>query len=461
MSSRRTQNPAMRFLDKHFSSDVMSVPQIIGLIIPLFIEQVLIRVIMMLNSTMVASYGPEAVSAVSMVDSLNNLIINFFVAVATGCTVVVAQYYGRKERENASLTAAQATGSAVLMAILICGILLVFEDQVIGLFFGQGDPLFQEYCATYLMACAISYPFYALIQTAIGAMRGSGNTRTSLYFSVALNALNILFNFIFLNVFRLGILGISISVIACRVLVAGFTLFYMLRSNDELKPIHFVKPIFSIQRSVMMVAIPNGLEQLFFHGGRMLTQIFIVGFGTMSTAANAVSFNFQSLTQIVGGTMQLAIVTIAGQCIGAGRVDLVKWYMKNICLASIAGTAVLALIGGLLLPPYVGLFDLPAEANEMALVISYVSLIAVVAFWTTSFVLPGVLRAAGDGNYTSISALLSMWLVRVVLGYVLGVRLGFGIYGVYAAMFIEWPVRSVFYMLRLRGDKWYRHRVIE
>jgi Na+-driven multidrug efflux pump len=235
----------------------------------------------------------------------------------------------------------------------------------------------------------------------------------------------------------------------------------MLRSNDDLRPVHFLKPIAHLQRSVMIVAIPNGLEQIFFNGGRMLTQIFIVGFGVMSTAANAVTSNYQGLIQIVGGTMQLAIVTVVGQCIGAGRVDLAKWYMKQLCLASIVGTATLSLAGGLLLHPYLLLFNLPQEANEMALMLTYVGLPITIAFWTTSFVFPGGLRAAGDGNYTSIAALISMWTVRVVLGYVLGIRMGFGIYGVYAAMYIEWPVRSLAFMLRLRGDGWHRHHVIE
>jgi Na+-driven multidrug efflux pump len=80
--------------------------------------------------------------------------------------------------------------------------------------------------------------------------------------------------------------------------------------------------------------------------------------------------------------------------------------------------------------------------------------------WPISFVTPSALRAAGDSRFTSVMAMLSMWLFRVVMGYVFGVLLGMGIFGIWLAMELEWGVRGLIFTTRLRGDKWYRHKLV-
>ena len=463
MENHPLRGKMMALLEKWFASSVLSLPQLFALIFPLFLDQLFLRIILILNTSMIASYGAEAVSAVSMVDSLNNFMVNFFIAVSTGCTVVVAQYSGRRDHKNASLTAAQSLTASVALALVICGLILVFIRPIVSVLFGKGDPLFLEYCTVFLRASAISYPFFALVQTGLGAMRGAGRTRPSLYFSTGINLLNVLFNILFLKIFHWGIEGLSLSIILSRALTAVVILVYMLRSNGAypMRAADFFKPIMPIQRSVFTVAIPNGLEQIFFHGGRTLTQIFIVGFGTMSTAANAVVFPFSSFVQLFGATMQMALVTIAGQCIGAGQVDEARRYINRITAAAVVGTGVLSLAFGATLPLYLRLYNLPPEAEHYARVVCIMVLIATPLVWSPSFVPPSGLRAAGDGTFTSLSAMLCMWVVRVVLGYVLGVTLGYGLIGIWIAMFTEWAVRSVCYLWRVRGDKWHRHKVIQ
>ena len=78
-----------------------------------------------------------------------------------------------------------------------------------------------------------------------------------------------------------------------------------------------------------------------------------------------------------------------------------------------------------------------------------------------SFIVPSSLRAAGDSKYTSVVSLLSMWLFRVALGYVLGILLNFGIMGVWVAMIGECGVRGIIFMIRFHGQKWYQHHLID
>ena len=110
--------------------------------------------------------------------------------------------------------------------------------------------------------------------------------------------------------------------------------------------------------------------------------------------------------------------------------------------------------------PLVSLFHPPAEIVPTIFTIVAMTAIGQPLLWSMSFITPSALRAAGDSKFTSVVSMCSMWLFRVVMGYVFGITLGFGIIGVWAAMNLEWGVRGLVFMLRFRGEKWHAHHVI-
>jgi len=193
----------------------------------------------------------------------------------------------------------------------------------------------------------------------------------------------------------------------------------------------------------------------------MLTQVYFVWFGTMSTTANAVCMTLSGFYMMTGNAISMALMTIAGQCIGMGAVGEAKRYIKR---ATYTGSVLCALTSVILLPlarPILGLYSLPAEAFEMAYGVSFILLVGNPLTWCPSFVTPSGLRAGGDAKFSTVAALSCMWALRVGLGYLLGVALGRGIYGVWVAMYIEWAVRGVVFHLRANGEKWHSHTVIK
>jgi len=111
--------------------------------------------------------------------------------------------------------------------------------------------------------------------------------------------------------------------------------------------------------------------------------------------------------------------------------------------------------------PLVSLFSAPSEIIPQIFTIVLLYSVIQIFLWPGSFLVPAALRAGGDSKYTSILSMLSMWLFRVILGYILGVVLPFGIIGVWIAMFSEWGVRGIIFITRFRGTRWYQHRVID
>ena len=461
-TAKRIAGRAGEAVEKYAGGPCMSGRQILDLLWPLFIDQVYLQGITLINTAMISSYGPEAISAISIIGSFNVFVTNLFVAVATGCAVVVAQYCGRGEPHNASKSAAQAITSTFVITLAVSAALYFMTDAVNELLLGKGAPLTKEYARVFLAGNILSFPLFGITQTVMSALRGAGNTKASIFFSAGINTLNVLLNAVLLYAFNLGVLGLSASVIACRLVFAVLSILYMLYPKNPLytPPRHYFAVNLPLQRSIMYVAVPTGLEQVFFHGGRIVTQVFIVGFGTMSTAANAVATTYNGLLSVAGSTISAALLTVAGQCVGMGDVEEARKYIFKSTNAGTVACLLTSLISLPLIHPMLAIYNLPPEAYGPAYKASLMVLVGTPITWCFSFVTPSGLRAGGDATFSSVVSLICMWSIRVGLGYLLGVVFRLDLYGIWIAMFTEWAVRGVIFHVRTTGSKWYRHSVI-
>jgi putative MATE family efflux protein len=450
------------FLNKFFTGNSMTYKQVFAIIIPIFVDTSFIVMMSILNTAMISSSGMAAISAVSTVDSLNMFIVSIFIAVATGGTVIVAQFKGSGNREMVSRSAAQAITVVTVLAIMISVIVIIWRTPTLNLLFGSAEAEVLENAKIYLIGSCISFPFMAVHQAAMGVLRGVSETKSSLVLSLILNITLLVLNFVLIKGLDMGVVGLSISLIIARFVGAGASIIYLTRYNHTL---HFriknaLKLNVGILKKIMFIGLPFAAEQLFFNGGKLITQTFIVQFGTVALTVNAISNSLSMLLQIGGSTLSIAIVTIVGQSIGRRDIQDARKFIKSILWLS---AILLIVFSAILLPLFPLLMRMYAAPDEIVSSIFTLVLLLAIAqpiLWTLSFIIPSALRAAGDSTFTSVASLLSMWLFRVVLGYILGVTLGFGLIGVWIAMVAEWGVRSIIFAWRLKGDKWYKHKLV-
>lgn len=450
------------FLNKYFTGSKLDYKQIIAIIIPIFVDQAFIILMSLMNTAMIASSGVAAVSAVSMVDSLNIFLINVFIAVATGGTVIVAQYKGSGNQEMVSKAAAQAITAVAILSVLLCVTVITFHTPVLNLLFGKADADVFQNARIFLIGSCISYPFIAIFQAVTGALRGVAETKACLGLSLIMNLTYLGLNILFITVLDMGIVGLVISMITARVLGMAVSLYYMIKMNHTLKYRikNALKIDFSILKKIMVIGVPFAAEQMFFNGGKLLTQTFIVQLGTLAITVNAISGSISLLFQIGGSALSIAVVTVVGQCIGNGSIQDARKFIKSFIGLS---TSFFIVISAVILPlfPYIiKLFSPPAEIVPDIFRLTLLIAITQPIFWSVSFIMPSALRAAGDSNFTSVTSLLSMWVLRVILGYFLAITFHFGIMGVWIAMVTEWGVRGAIFWWRFRGDKWYRRKLI-
>lgn len=450
------------FLDKYFTGESMDYRQILALFIPILIDQAFIVGLNLVNTAMISSSGVAAVSAVNMIDSLNIFLINVFVAVATGGTVVVAQYKGSGNDPMVKRAAAGTVTSVALLALAISLLVLAFHSPEIHVLFGSADADVLANAKTYLIGSTSSYLGIAIVQAVCGAMRGIGKTRASLILSLIMNLTYVLLNVVFINFLHMGVLGMTIAVNAARYGAAVCALYYLFRIDDTLCLRFrnlFDFPI-SMLKKIMFIGLPFAAEQMFFNGGKLLTQTFIVSLGTYAIATNAISSTLAAVAQIPGAALSLTIVTVVGQCMGRRDIADARKFIKSFIWLSSCSFVLMSLILLPLFRPLVGLFDPPSSIVDDVFTVTLINLIAQIPLWSISFIMPSALRAAGDSKFTSITSMLSMWLFRVILGYILGIVLNFGIVGVWMAMNCEWGVRGAVFLWRFRGKKWYEHQLI-
>lgn len=436
--------------------------ELVRLIWPLVIEQFLAVTIGMADTVMVATSGEAAVSGISLVDAINMLLIQVFAALATGGAVVASQYLGSQNRENACRSAKQLLYTITAMAVGITVISVVFCRQILRFVFGGIAPDVMSNAQTYYYLTALSYPFLAIYNAGAALYRSMGNSRVSMMVSILMNLINIVGNAILIYGFNWSVAGAGTATLLSRIVAAALMLI-LIKGKENLI---FIKNIFHFEfhpdmiRKILVIGIPNGLENGMFQVGKLLVQNLITTFGTSAIAANAIANSVSSFSNIPGIAIGLGLITVVGQCVGAKDYDHAVFYTKRLMKATYLSMGMINVALFLFAGPIVGVFNLSAAAtaNAAQILTCFAAFNAVI--WPVSFTLPNALRAAGDARFTMVTSMISMWVFRIGFSYILSLLLGLGLPGTWFAMYIDWVVRSVVFILRFVRGKWKQMQLI-
>lgn len=431
------------------------------LIFPLIIEQLLGLTIGMIDTVMVASVGEAAVSSISLVDSINILLINIFAALATGGAIVSSQYIGREDVRSANIAAKQLLLVVAVLSSAIMALCLMFRAPLLRALFGVIEDDVMANCRTYFFWTALSYPFIAIYNGGAALFRSMGNSRVSMATSVLINIINLCGNAVLIYGLHLGVAGAAIPTFVSRA-VGAVAIMVLLRNPAHLIHIdHFFHLDFRPQmvKNILMIGIPNGLENGMFQIGKIMVQGLVASLGTVSIAANAVCNSICSLTQIPGVAIGLAMVTIVGQCVGAERFDEAKRYALRLTGITYLAMAALNLLLFFAAVPVVSIFQLTPETAALATQILHSFCFLCMLLWPSAFTLPNALRAAGDVRYTMLVSIFSMWAFRIGLSYIFARNLGMGLMGVWMAMYVDWGFRILFFVPRLLRGRWMKSRL--
>ena len=429
--------------------------QLRALIFPLIIEQFLGIFVGMADTMMVASAGEAAVSGVSLVDSLNVLLVVLFVALTTGGSVIISQNLGARNYLSALKNTQQLLLSTTTLSFFMTAIALLGNYWLLHLIFGNVAPDVMENARIYFFILAFSYPFLAIYNSCAAIFRALGNSKISMTASLVMNFLNVCGNALLVFCFHMGASGVAISSLIARIFAAVFLLLMLRRPGQliTLKTYSFHFHI-GIIRKLLYIGIPSSIETSIFQIGKLLVLSVVAGFGTSATTANAVSNSLSQFALIPAAAIGTAMITISGQCIGASAYDLAVSYTKKLLLVSHGILAVTNLLMFVACPYLLPLYNLTPETLETASLLIRVHSIGAIFLYPESFMLTNTLRAAADVKYPMVVSILSMWIWRVGFSYILGIYFHMGVLGVWIAMLSDWLCRSICFGLRFRSGVW-------
>ena len=433
---------------------LFSQKDLLRLVGPLLIEQFLAVTVGMADTMMVSRCGEAAISGVSLVDMINNLIIVLFAALATGGAVVVSQYLGAKEQEKANASAGQLILLSAVLGTVVAALCILFARPMISACYGSIDADVLDAGVLYLKITALSYPFLALYNAGAALFRSMGNSKISMQISVLMNIINIVGNAVCIFGFKMGVDGVAWPSVVSRVVAAALILRKCYREDAVLTVPKTLRLDGGMAKRILGIGIPSAFENSLFEAGRILVVSMISTFGTVQIAANAVANNLDGMGVIPGKAIGLAMITVVGRCIGAGDHEQTVYYTRKLMLwayitMGLSNGAIL-----LFLRQLVGIYALSGETMELAITLVTIHAGCAIIFWPLSFVLPNALRAANDVKFTMVVSILSMACWRLGFSYLLCVRMGWGAVGVWVAMVIDWTCRVTCFVLRFRSGAW-------
>lgn len=426
------------------------------LILPLVMEQLLAILVGMLDTVMISGVGEAAVSGVSLVDSINILVINIFSALATGGAVVAGHAIGQKDREQAGRSAWQMVLFLLYTSFATTIFLLVAHKMILRMVFGQVDAGVMSSATTYLIITSLSVCPLALYNGCAAIFRAMGDSKTTMYISILMNVINFIGNAVLIFVFKMGVAGAAIATTLSRT-VAAILIFRLML--DERRIVNFSNRLtFRLQgalvKRILYIGIPNGMENSLFQLGKLLLLSLISTFGTSAIAANAVCCTLTNFNILPGMAIGMAILSVSSVCIGAGDIEQTRYYTKKLmCLTWICMSvvSVILIIGA---PVFLKIYHLTPETEALAIqVIRYHGVMCMIS-WVFSFSIPNTLRAAGDVIWTMIIAIVSMWIFRIITAYIFSYAFHMGLLGIWIAMTIDWGFRAICYFTRFHGHKW-------
>ncbi len=421
------------------------------LLLPLVIEQLLIVLVGMADVLMVATLGEAAVSGVSLVDAVNNLILQILFAMTAGGTVICAQFIGRKDEQEAGKVGGQLFFITLTSMVLISLVLLAGNRPILSVIFGKVETAVMNNAVIYLALTALSFPFLAIYHSSAAVFRAMGNTRISMLMSLLMNVINVAGNALCIFGLKMGVAGVGIPTVIARIIAAMTILCLLQNKNNALRirQITDLKPDRELLKKILSIGIPNSVESGIFNFGKLILQSLVSTLGTPSIAAFAVASNLVTYLYLPGNALGAGMLTVVGQCYGAGEHAQAKSYARKLLIINYSMLAVLSTVLILGRTFFVSCYQLTGLSSDLAkgLVTSHAIMMLV---WPLAFLLPYYFRAIGRAAFTMVVAVFTMWIFRVGLAWIFIRILHFNVLGIWYAMYVDWFFRMIIYVTVFR-----------
>ncbi|MBS5585529.1 MAG: MATE family efflux transporter [Clostridiales bacterium] len=396
--------------------------ELLRIALPSVLEMVLMSLIGSMDTIMVGTIGPSAIAAVGLVGQPRMLMLCILFAMNIGVTAVVARRKGEGRQDEANRTLRNAIVLILAVSIVMMTLGLLFSRQLMLMAGAKADTIADA--ETYFRILMYFLPVNALSMGICAALRGVGNTRTTMYVNITSNVVNVIFNYFLINGIgffpRLEVKGAAIATVtgfSVGMLFALYTVFS--RRHGTYLQLHW-RDDWRLNRNTIRSILKVGgnamLEQVALRIGFFLYARIVAELGTLAFAAHQIGMQFLNLSFTFGDGIGVAGTSLVGQMLGRKRPDLAQMYGNIAQRIAMTTAIVLALLILSFRYPLVSLF-----VSQQSVVNATASIMLILAlfqpFQTSSVVMSGALRGAGDTKYVAKVMLVCVTGIRPVLSF--------------------------------------------
>lgn len=425
---------------------------IVGLSIPSMLAQISTVMMFFIDASMVGHLGAEASASIGLIESTTWLVGSLLSAAATGFSVQVAHFIGANDFVKAR---------QVFRHALICGLAFSVFLSLIGVgihshlpyWLGGGADIASA-SSGYFLIYSLVLPFVYLYHTSEMMLKSAGNMHTPSVMAVLVCICDVIFNYIFIYICKLGVVGAAMGTALAYICISLPNLYLsacknrMLNLRQDHVRFHWVKEY--VQRACK-ISIPIAIQNILMSGAQIVSTMIVAPLGNIAIAAHSFAITAESLCYMPGYGIGDAATTLVGQTHGAGRIDL----CKNFAYMTVGlGMLVMALMGVIMYvfaPEMIGVLSSVEAIRQLGTTCLRIEAFAE-PFFAASIVTYCVCVGAGDTFKPAAINLGTMWLVRLTLAY--GLSKSYGLEGVWIAMATELTFRGVLFLLRLFRGSW-------
>jgi len=425
---------------------------------PMLLGNVFQQMYNIVDSIIIGNYlGKEALAAVGAAFPILFTLISLVIGFATGATIIIAQYFGAKQIEKVKRTISTMYIFLFVASIILSVLGVIYSGDILRLIQIPDDvfPYAELYLSIYLSGIVF---FFGFNGTA-AILRGLGDSKTPLYFMVVATITNIVFDLLFVLVFKWGVAGVAIATVISQ---GGAFITAILYLNKTHKVVHLSISTLQFDKKIfyqsMRIGLPTGLQHTFVSLG-LLAVVWIVNlFGTDAIAAYSVAMRIDSLASMPAMNFAAALSSFVGQNLGANKIGRVRaGLFATLKMGTIVSVSI-SLIAILFAKPLMGLFT--QDSNVIAIGAEY--LIIVSSFYimfSTLFIVNGVMRGAGDTIIPMFITLFALWIVRIPLAYYLSLE--FGVAGIWWSTPIGWFTGMILGIAYYMSAKWKKKGIVK
>ena len=423
---------------------------------PAILAQLTSVVMQYIDASMVGHLGANASASIGLMTSTTWLFGGLILAINAGFTVQISQSIGaKKEREARSIL--KHGFCAVLIAGFIFALLGALISPFLPIWLG-GSPEICSKASQYFFIYIISMPIIILAQYAGSSLQASGNMRVPSIVNILICFLDVVFNWFFIFLLNLGVIGAAIGTVLAEFVGAVILLYILLFKSKmlRLQP----KERFSFNKiyftRAFKIGSPVAFEQIIMGSAYVLLTRIVAPLGSIAVAAHSFAITAESFCYMPGYGIESASMTIIGQTVGANRKDLAKrlgWLSIILAMIIMAGSGLFLYFGS---PFMMKLLTSDTHIQQLGIKVLQLEAFAE-PMYAASIVASGVFRGAGDTLVPSMMSFISMWAVRLTLAYIMAPI--YGLFGIWLAMFIELNFRGIIFLIRMFSGKWLPKKV--